>query len=166
MDGRMNSANTLTSNLAKKNSQVLERNLVAFAYRFPVSGRIVHALAQECGGVIGLADYIEKHGMKESAGAWIKNEKTDSLHPENIRKIFDEEILDSVARHLAIPRESVEIQAALSIPRFFGTLGHDEDDDLDFGYSHKRNLEHPENPGSSIVDGLHDFWPDRGGHGH
>jgi uncharacterized protein YidB (DUF937 family) len=162
MDGRMNCAQSLTANLAKKNQEGLERNLAAFAFRFPVSGRIVHALAQECGGVIGLADYIEKHGMKESAGAWIMNEKTDALHPETVRRIFDDEILDSVARHLAIPRESVEIQAALSIPKFFGTLGHDEDDDLDFGYSNKRNPDDPETRGTSIVDGLHDFWPDRG----
>jgi uncharacterized protein YidB (DUF937 family) len=163
MNGRMSSTASLTDNLSKKNGQVLEENLASFAHRFPVAGRIVHALAQEFGGVMGLADYIEKHGMRDEAGQWITAAKTKMLTPEDIRNIFDSEILDSVSKHLAIPRESVEIQAALGLPKFFATLGHDEKDELDFGYSPSGEKSDPEAEKSrhSWVEDLHDYWPNR-----
>lgn len=133
MDAQMKT-DTLTSNLSKRDNRVLEQSLSAFAHRFPVSGRIVHALAQEFGGVLGLAECIEKNGMWEEARAWIGEAKPAALRPEDVRNLFDTQTLDAVAQHLAIPRESVEIQAALGIPKFFSSLGR-EDEDMDIGFS-------------------------------
>lgn len=139
MDAQTNST-TLTAALSKRDNRVLEQSLAAFAHRFPVSGRIVHALAQEFGGVIGLAEAIEKNGMWEEAQAWISDSKPAALRPEDVRNLFKANILDAVAQHLAIPRESVEIQAALGIPKFFNSLAREEDEfDIGFAVSKKKS---------------------------
>jgi uncharacterized protein YidB (DUF937 family) len=122
------------STIGNRNPRTLEENLSAFAHRFPVSGRIVHAIAQETGGVLGLAERLEKNGMWEDAQLWMVTGKPNAMPTESIREIFEESTIDSVARSLGIPRESVEIQAALGIPKFFTSLAHEEEEDLGLGY--------------------------------
>jgi uncharacterized protein YidB (DUF937 family) len=126
------------SSIENRNPRLLEQNLSAFAHRYPVSGRIVHAIAQESGGVSALADRLEECGMGESTQIWMETGKPSVLEPELIGKMFGEETLDSIARTLGIPRESVEIQAALGIPKFFTTLGMDDDEDFEFGKAKKK----------------------------
>jgi uncharacterized protein YidB (DUF937 family) len=119
-----------TSTIGNRNPRVLEENLSAFAHRFPVSGRIVHAIAQETGGVLGLAERLDQNGLWENAQLWMATGKPNAMPPETIRAIFEEQTIDSVARTLGIPRESVEIQAALGIPKFFTSLVVDDDEDF------------------------------------
>lgn len=127
------------STIESRSPRILEENLSAFAYRFPVSGRIVHALAQETGGVVGLAARLEQFGFWDEVQAWMVTGKPKAIHPEEIREIFPDHVLRSVALELDIPLESVEIQASLGIPKFFTTLARDEDDDgLLLGYSAKQ----------------------------
>lgn len=129
-------ASTLfNSTVGNRNPRTLEERLSAFAHRFPVSGRIVHAIAQETGGVFGLAERLEKNGLWDEAQMWMSSGKPKALPPEKLREIFDEKTIDDVARALGIPRESVEIQAALGIPKFFTTLAHESDEDLGLGYA-------------------------------
>ena len=126
------------STIGNQNPRVLEENLSAFAHRFPVSGRIVHAIAQETGGVYALAERLEKNGLWESAQQWMVTGKPSVIAPDTIKEIFDSSTIDSVARALGIPPESVEIQAALGIPKFFTTLGNDEDEDFSAGVAKKK----------------------------
>jgi len=152
MDAQMNSS-LLTAQLSKRDGRALEESLSAFAHRFPVSGRIVHALAQEFGGVIPLAEIFEKNGMGEEAKAWLGDPKPAALRPEEVRNLFDSEVLDVVAQHLSIPRESVEIQAALGIPKFFASLGYNEEDfDTGFPLAKKK-------PGKGAKRGSHPTPP-------
>lgn len=129
-----------------KDPRALEEKLSAFAHRFPVSGRIVHSLAGQYGGVEALVDKLETGGFGEESEMWMRTGKPKSMAPEAVRRIFSEK-LDSVALMLGIPRESVEIQAALGIPKFFSSLANDEDDDIGLGYgassSAKRRRERP-----------------------
>ena len=122
------------STIGSRSPKVLEENLSAFAHRFPVSGRIVHAMAQESGGVRGLAERLDQNGLLDDADHWLATGKPTALPPEAIREIFEEETIEAVSRSLGIPRESVEIQAALGIPKFFATLAHEEEEDLGLGY--------------------------------
>jgi uncharacterized protein YidB (DUF937 family) len=124
-----------STTIGNRNPRILEENLSAFAHRFPVSGRIVHAIAQETGGVVGLAERLEKNGLWDDAQQWMVTGKPGVMPPETIAQIFEHETIEAVARSLGIPRESVEIQAALGIPKFFTSLAlDDEDDELGFGY--------------------------------
>lgn len=128
-------ASTLfNSTVGSRSPRTLEENLSAFAHRFPVSGRIVHAIAQETGGVLGLAERLEKNGLWDEAQLWMSTGKPVALPPATIRDLFDDVTIDKVARSLGIPRESVEIQAALGIPKFFTTLAHESEEDLGMGY--------------------------------
>lgn len=122
------------STIGSRSPKILEENLSAFAHRFPVSGRIVHAIAQHTGGVIGLAERLDQNGLWDDAEQWMASGKPSAMKPETIRALFDDQTIDAVARSLGIPRESVEIQAALGIPKFFTTLSHAEDEDLGLGY--------------------------------
>jgi len=122
-----------TSTIGSRNPRTLEENLSAFAHRFPVSGRIVHAIAQQTGGVVGLAEKLERNGMWEDSRLWLASGKPNAMPPETIREIFEEATIDHVARSLGIPRESVEIQAALGIPKFFTSLANEEDENLGLG---------------------------------
>jgi uncharacterized protein YidB (DUF937 family) len=121
------------STIGNRNPRTLEENLSAFAHRFPVSGRIVHAIAQETGGVVGLAERLERNGLWEESQLWLSSGKPNAMPPETIREIFEESTIDHVARSLGIPRESVEIQAALGIPKFFTSLANEEDENLGLG---------------------------------
>jgi uncharacterized protein YidB (DUF937 family) len=126
------------STIGNRSAGTLEENLSAFVHRFPVSGRIVHAIARETGGVIGLAERLDQNGLWENAELWMTTGKPSVMPPESIREIFNDETIDSVARSLGIPRESVEIQAALGIPKFFTTLAHEEDLGLGFNVAKKK----------------------------
>lgn len=121
------------STIGSRNPRILEENLSAFVHRFPVSGRIVHAIAQQTGGVVGLAEKLERNGMWENSRLWLASGKPSAMPPETIRKIFEESTIDNVAGALGIPRESVEIQAALGIPKFFTSLVHEDDENLGLG---------------------------------
>ena len=144
-----------SATIGNRSPKTLEENLSAFAHRFPVSGRIVHAIAQETGGVIGLAERLDKNGLWENAQAWMATGKTTTLPPESIREIFDDQMIDSVARALGIPRESVEIQAALGIPNFFTTLAHEDDEDLGLGYGPAKKKKKPSAKSSLARRGIH-----------
>ncbi|MBC7385399.1 MAG: hypothetical protein H7301_04435 [Cryobacterium sp.] len=113
-------------NFSSLNPRELEDFLSAFAKRFPLSGHVVHAIAQEFGGVLGLADRLEECGLWSDAQSWMTTNKPSAITPENARFLLNDQILDSVARHLSIPIESVEVQASLGIPKFFSTLAGDE----------------------------------------
>jgi uncharacterized protein YidB (DUF937 family) len=128
-------AHSPAENLRCRECGTLETSLESFTRRFPVSGRIIEALAEEEGGLLALADAIEANGHIEHARIWIAEGNPHPLRPENVRNIFEPEKLDRIAEKLAIPRESVEVQAALSLPKFFATLAHENNDGLDFGYS-------------------------------
>jgi hypothetical protein len=106
-----------TSTIGNRNPRVLEENLSAFAHRFPVSGRIVHAIAQETGGVLGLAERLDQNGLWENAQLWMATGKPNAMPPETIRAIFEEQTIDSVAR-------------TLGIPKFFTSLVVDDDEDF------------------------------------
>lgn len=123
-----------SSTIGNRSPRTLEENLSAFAHRFPVSGRIVHAIAQQSGGVIGIAERLERNGLWESAQNWMVTGKPSAMPPEQIREIFEEDTIETVARSLGIPRESVEIQAALGIPKFFTSLGLEDDDEIGLGF--------------------------------
>ena len=129
-----------------KDPRALEEKLSAFAHRFPVSGRIVHSLAGQYGGVEALVEKLESGGFGEESEKWMSTGKPKSMAPEAVRRVFSDK-LDSVALMLGIPRESVEIQAALGIPKFFSSLANDEDDDMGLGYgassAAKRRRERP-----------------------
>ncbi len=116
-----------------KDPRALEEKLSAFAHRFPVSGRIVHSLAGQYGGVEALVEKLESGGFGEESEMWMRTGKPKSMAPEAIRRIFSDK-LESVAMMLGIPRESVEIQAALGIPKFFSSLANDDDDGIGLGY--------------------------------
>lgn len=117
-----------------KTEKTLEADLSAFAHRFPVSGRIVHAISREVGGVLGLAALLEKQGLWKEVETWMSTGKPTTLSTESIYSLFSPALIDKTAGYLDIPVESVEIQLALGIPKFFTTLGHSEEDDLGMGY--------------------------------
>ncbi len=121
------------STIGNRSPRTLEENLSAFAHRFPVSGRIVHAIAQETGGVLGLAERLERNGLWDDTQHRVTG-KPNAMPAETIREIFETQTIDAVARSLGIPRESVEIQAALGIPKFFTSLAQSDDEDLGLGY--------------------------------
>ena len=129
---------TLSTNagktIAKKSEMVLENDLSAFAHRFPVSGRIVHAVSSEVGGVLALADLLEAHGIWPQVEGWMATGKPTTISAETIYAVFGAPLIDRTARHLDIPVESVEIQLALGIPKFFAALAVDEDDELGLGF--------------------------------
>lgn len=116
--------------IIQKTEKVLEENLSAFAHRFPVSGRVVHAVAGEVGGVLGLADRLEKQGLWPEVEQWMVTSKPTSLSSQAIGAVFGSSLIERMARHLDIPKESVEIQLALGVPKFFATLSADEDDEF------------------------------------
>jgi len=117
-----------------KSEKTLEADLSAFAHRFPVSGRIVHAISREVGGVLGLADRLEKRGHWKEVEAWMTTGKPTTLSTESLHSLFSPALIDKTAGYLDIPVESVEIQLALGIPKFFSTLGNSDDDELGMGY--------------------------------
>lgn len=117
-----------------KTEKTLENDLSAFAHRFPVSGRIVHAISREVGGVLGLANLLEKQGLWKEVEAWMSTGKPTTLSTESLHSLFTPALIDKTAGYLDIPVESVEIQLALGIPKFFSTLGHSDDADLGMGY--------------------------------
>ncbi len=121
--------------------RALEEKLSAFAHRFPVSGRIVHSLAGQFGGVEALIDTLRSGGFAEESEVWMRTGKPKAMSPDAVRSLFGER-LDSVALMLGIPRESVEIQAALGIPKFFSSIGQEDENDhlgLSFGSAPKRS---------------------------
>lgn len=109
-----------------KSERILEDSLSAFAHRFPVSGRIVHAVSTELGGVIALSEKLEKNGLWADVEGWIATGKPTTLSKESVNALFDAEEILNTARHLNVPRESVEIQLALGIPKFFASLADEE----------------------------------------
>ena len=113
------------STVGNRSPRSLERDLSRFSHRFPVSGRIVNAIARETGGVLGLAERLDRNGVGDASGLRHPSGRPNALPPEKIREVFDPGTIDSVARSLGIPRESVEIQAALGIPKFFTSLESD-----------------------------------------
>jgi uncharacterized protein YidB (DUF937 family) len=123
---------------AKIDRGLLESKLLDFETRFPVSGRIVQALTDEFGGVTGLATHLERHGHGPDARLWMTTQKPVAMEQSEIRGMFDGDLLDRVARKLEIPLESVEVQAALGIPKFFSTVSLNRDDFLSLGFSAKK----------------------------
>lgn len=124
--------------IANKTAKVLDENLSAFAHRFPVSGRVVHAVAVEVGGVIALAERLEEQGLWPQVEQWMVTSKPTTLGAEAIHSMLGAPLIERTAGYLGIPRESVEIQLALGIPKFFATLAADEDDGLGLGYGAKK----------------------------
>ncbi len=123
-------ASQLSAAIGIDNTRTFEESLSGFARRFPVSGRVVHALAQEKGGVLGLAEILERAGLWDQALQWMRTGKPKTLDIADLKRAFSTEVLERVGRSLGIPIESVEIQAALGIPKFFATLAQAGDDDL------------------------------------
>lgn len=117
------------------NARAMEESLSSFAHRFPVSGRIVHAISDEFGGVQGLAEHLERNGHWSAVQLWMMTGKPVAMEPITVRELFSEDMLDGIGRRISIPVESVEIQAALGIPKFFSMLSRNHDDGLDLGYS-------------------------------
>ena len=111
-----------------KNEQALEDNLSAFAHRFPVSGRVVHTVAGELGGVLALSERLIKQGLWQDVEGWMATGKPTALTSDSVTKMFGADVITNSAKHLDIPRESVEVQLAIGIPKFFASLG-DEDED-------------------------------------
>lgn len=126
------------TSIVRKTEKVLEENLSAFAHRFPISGRIVHAISGEVGGVLALAALLEKQGLWPEVEGWMTSGKTTTLSTDSIHSMFGLPLIERTAGHLDIPVESVEIQLALGVPKFFATLAGDEDDELGLGYGAKK----------------------------
>lgn len=111
-----------TEDSNSKNRCTLDESLASFSHRFPVSGRIVHAIAHEYGGVKGLVQHFERNGHWSEVQLWMMTGKPVAMAPITVRELFSEDMLDGIGRKISIPLESVEVQAALGIPKFFSML--------------------------------------------
>ncbi len=133
--------------IGEQSEGMLEENLASFAQRFPVSGRIVRAIAQEVGGVLHLAGRLDQYGMWNEVQQWMDSGQPSPITEESIQGLFSEETINRVANNLGIAPESVEIQAALGIPKFFTSLAQAEDEDLGLGYGAIHEVKYSEKGG-------------------
>jgi hypothetical protein len=78
---------------------------------------------------------------------WMESGQPCPITDEAIHALFSEDTIVRVAEELGIPSETVEIQAATGIPKFFTSLAQAEDEDLGLGYGAIREVKYAEKGG-------------------
>lgn len=141
-------------NVGEQSEGMLEENLASFAQRFPVSGRVVLALSSEVGGILHLAGRLDRCGMWNDVQHWIESGEPCPINDRSIHDLFSDSTINEVARKLQVPPETVEIQAALGIPKFFTSLAQAEDEDLGLGFGAIREVKYADSGGFFRRDGF------------
>jgi hypothetical protein len=107
--------------------QTKEEALEAFEYRYPVAGETVHALIDTYGGVDEFIHTLEQKGFDRELHGWVTARKPACMPMEQIRSLIPHEKFEAVSKKTGTNVESVELQCAQYLPRFFRTMAEDID---------------------------------------
>ena len=116
-----------------------EEVISAFARKYPIAGRTIHALISDYGGVQSLISELESRGFDEAMNSWLKPaKKTKPIPIDQVKKLFSAGRIETLATSLGMTPDAVETQVAQYLPKLFSQLGANNDDMLDFtpGQSH------------------------------
>jgi len=113
-------------------SRFEEEVISAFARKYPIAGRTIHALISDFGGVQSLIGELESRGFDEQMASWLQPAKKAKAIPiDQVKKLFSVGRIETLATSLGMTPDAVETQIAQYLPKLFSQLGMD-DDVLDF----------------------------------
>lgn len=119
-----------------------EEVISAFARKYPIAGRTIHALISDFGGVQSLIGELESRGMGEQMNAWMQpTRKTKAIPLDQVKKVFSSGRIETLATSLGMTPDAVETQIAQYLPKLFAQLGA-SDDVMDFNLDHRSSASH------------------------
>lgn len=100
-----------------------EEVISAFARKYPIAGRTIHALVHDYGGVQSLISDLEARGFDEQMTGWMRAKKAKAIPIDEVKKLFSTGRIETLATSLGFTPDAVETQVAQYLPKLFHQLG-------------------------------------------